>query len=75
MFDNPKNVKRVIWGLLIASMALFAADFLVPRKVEFPWESIFGFYGIYGFVACVLLVVLAKGMRKIIMRKDDYYDR
>ena len=29
---------------------------------------------IYGFVACVLLVLIAKEMRKIVMRNDDYYD-
>ena len=32
-----------------------------------------GFYAIYGFVACVLLVVLAKVMRKVVMRPETYY--
>jgi hypothetical protein len=34
----------------------------------------FGFYSVYGFVACVLLVLLAKEMRKLLIRKEDYYD-
>ena len=30
----------------------------------------------YGFVACVLLVLIATQMRKVLMRKEeDYYDR
>jgi hypothetical protein len=33
-----------------------------------------GFYAFYGFVACVLLVLIAKQMRKVLMRKEDYYD-
>ena len=33
-----------------------------------------GFYAVYGFVACVLLVLLAKEMRKVLIRKEDYYD-
>ena len=48
-------------------------DFLVHRHVEHPWEGLFGFYAFYGFVACVVLVLIAKEMRKILMRKDDYY--
>ncbi len=74
VFDNPKNVKRVIWGLVIACAVVLAADFFVPRYVDHPWEAVFGFYGIYGFIACVVLVVVAKEMRKIVMRKEDYYD-
>ncbi len=38
------------------------------------WENIPAFYAMYGFVACVLLVVLAKWMRKVVMRKEEYYD-
>ena len=33
-----------------------------------------GFYAGYGFVACVLLVLIAKEMRKLLMRREDYYD-
>jgi len=40
-----------------------------------PFEALWGFYAIYGFVACVVLVLLAKEMRKILMRDEDYYDR
>lgn len=38
------------------------------------WWHFFGFYSLYGFVACVVLVLLATGLRRIIMRKQDYYD-
>jgi len=36
---------------------------------------VWGFYALYGFVACVLLVLLAKEMRKLVMRNEDYYTR
>jgi hypothetical protein len=35
---------------------------------------VWGFYAIYGFVACVILVLVAKEMRKLVMRDEDYYD-
>ena len=75
IFDNPKNVKRVIHVLyLLCGMSLIA-EFFVKRYVDHPWEGLFGFYTLYGFVACVLLVLIAKEMRKLIMRGEDYYDR
>ncbi len=74
MFDKPKNVQRVVRTLVGICVALFIADFVVHRHVLHPWEHVWGFYALYGFVACVLLVLLAKEMRKVVMRKEDYYD-
>ncbi len=74
IFDDPRNVKRVIYGIFAVSGISLAAEFFVNRYVDHPWEGLFGFYGIFGFVACVLLVLIAKEMRKVLMRKDDYYD-
>lgn len=72
--DNFNNVKKLIWGFVVLCAALFAVDFFYHRHVERDWESWPGFYAIYGFVACVILVLVAKEMRKIVMRKEDYYD-
>ncbi len=74
LFDNPRNVKRVIHILYAVSAISLAAEFFIERKAAHPWEGLFGFYGLYGFAACVLLVLIAKEMRKAVMRKDDYYD-
>lgn len=74
IFDNPRNVKIVIRALIAVSVGLFVADFVVERH-EVHWlESILGMYAAYGFVACVLLVLIAKEMRKLLMRAEDYYD-
>ena len=74
LFDNPRNVSRLLSGFYIICAVLFVADFIIHRHTVHPWEDIPGFYAIYGFVACVLLVVVAKEMRKVLMRKEDYYD-
>jgi len=73
-FDAPKNrrlVRRVLY--VLCALAL-GADFLVHRHVDHPWEALPGFYALYGFVACVLLVLGAKEMRKVLRRREDYYD-
>lgn len=74
IFDRPRNVRRVIWLLYVACAISFLADAFVDRHIDHPWEALFGFYGIYGFVACVLLVLVAKELRRVLMRKEDYYD-
>ena len=74
LFDNPRNVQRVIRGLLIVCGVLLALDAVIHRHVYHPWEALFGFYSFYGFVSCVLLVVLAKQMRKVVMRDERYYE-
>lgn len=74
LFDRPRNVRRAIWALYVASAVSFAADALVHRHVDHPWEALFGFYGVYGFVACVLLVLIAKELRRVLMRRENYYD-
>ena len=74
LFDNPRNVKRAIYGLYGVCAISLLAEFIIPRHVDHPWEALFGLYPLYGFGACVLLVLIAKEMRKFLMRKDDYYD-
>lgn len=74
IFDDPRNVRRVLWALLATCGFLFIADFIFHRHVVHPWEALWGFYALFGFVACVVLVLVAKGMRRYLMRKEDYYD-
>ena len=74
LFDNPRNVRRVVRALVGACVILTGLDLVVHRHVSHPWEAMFGFYAVYGFVACVLLVLLAKEMRRLLIRREDYYD-
>lgn len=74
LFDNPKNVSRLLLGFYIVCGILFVLDFILHRHTAHPWEGVPGFYALYGFVACVVLVLIAKEMRKVLMRKEDYYD-
>jgi len=75
LFDNPRNVRRVMWFLYSCCAVLFLLDFVIHRHTYHPWEWIWGFYPVYGFVGCVILVIVAKWMRTFLMRSEDYYDK
>jgi cytochrome c oxidase subunit IV len=74
IFDNPRNVERLLKGFYAICIILVIADFIIHRHTTMDWEKMPAFYAIYGFIACVVLVVVAKMMRKVIMRKENYYN-
>jgi membrane protein YdbS with pleckstrin-like domain len=75
IFDKPENVRRLLRILYMACALLLAADLFVHRHVDHDWESLWGFYAFFGFVACVSLVLIARQLRKLLKRREDYYER
>lgn len=72
--DSRRNVNRIVYALYAVSALLLAIDPFIGKKGPFEIERWWGFYGIYGFVACVSLVLAAKELRRLVMRPEDYYD-
>jgi uncharacterized membrane protein len=65
----------MLWQLFIAVLALtLAAEALVARHPHFEVEKIFAFNAVYGFLACAVLILVARGIGLFVKRKDDYYD-
>ena len=75
LFDNPQNIKRTLYLLFAICTFLLGMDLVIHRHVSHSWENLWGFYPLFGFVACVTLVLVAKWMRKFLMRPENYYDR
>jgi len=73
-FDKPENIKKLLKVFYVCCAILLLLDIVVHRHIVHGWEKLPGFYPLYGFVGCVLLVLIAKEMRKVLMRKEDYYD-
>jgi hypothetical protein len=75
LFDDPGNVKRLLVIFFSSVAVLMLLDLVVHKHAHFAWEEWFGFYPVFGFVACVLLVIIAKYvLRPLVMRKENYYD-
>lgn len=74
IWDKPENVQRLLNVFYVLCVILVLLDLIIHRHIAHPWERLFGFHALYGFVACWSLVVIAKLMRKVLMRPEDYYD-
>jgi len=74
LFDKPRNVKMILRVFYVVAAVSVVLDFIFHRHVGHPLESWPGFYAVYGFLACVALVLAAKELRKLIMRGEDYFD-
>lgn len=75
LFDKPRNVNRLLKCFFSSLVVLLIIEFFVHKHPHFPWEGWLEFYAVYGFVACVVLVVAAKYiLRPLMKRREDYYD-
>ncbi len=73
-------MKRIWLVVFTAALALsFVVDFLFysgQAHDNFLWSHILGFFALFGFVACVVIVVISKLLGHYwLQRKEDYYDR
>ena len=74
-FDKPGNIRKVLLALYAICGVLLLLDVVVHRHISHSWEWLWGFYPLYGFVGCVVLVLVAKWMPTFLMRDEDYYER
>ena len=73
--DDPANVRKLYYGLWALCILLLLADLFYQKHVHYAFEEWFGFSAIFGFLACVGLVFASIGLRKIVKRDEDFYDR
>ena len=62
------------YGLIAVGAVLIVLEFIVHRHGEVAAEDLPLFPAIYGFVAFVIIVFIGIGLRKLVMRSEDYYD-
>lgn len=75
IFDNPRNVGRLLMVFYASLGLLLLSELFIHKHPSFEWDKFFSFYAVYGFISCVLLIFVAKLLRKIVMRKENYYDQ
>lgn len=74
ILGDPRKDRIVLYVLYGVCALSVIADFFIHRHIDHPWEALPAFYSVYAFISIVVLIFLAKGLRMIVMRKEDYYD-
>jgi len=70
---RSKAAKRIAYGALII---LIIVDFIIPRhEIHFFGDKIPGFWSLFGFIACVLIIIVSKWIGHLgLMKDENYYD-
>ncbi len=72
--ERAGNIRRIKAAFGIVLGLLVVIDFLIDKHGYFHLEDLPGFYVIYGFISCVVIVAFSKGLGKLLLRKEGYYD-
>jgi len=60
--------------VLLAALSLFA-EFAMPHDAEHWWSVVPGFFMLFGFVGCLVIIFFSKALGKLFLQQDeDYYD-
>ena len=70
---RTKTAKKIAYLILVL---LIVVDFVIPRhEIHFFGDKIPGFWSIFGFIACVLIVIVSKWIGHMgLMQNENYYD-
>lgn len=74
---NPANVATLKKLSYVGLVLVVIADFLVHRDhAIYIWDKLPGFGALYGFVSCVLIILVSKfiGHQCGVMQDEDYYN-
>ena len=73
--DRPENVTKLYRMAWVIGLGLVAGELFIHRHEALAFAGWFAFYALFGFVACVTLVLTAKALRRLLKRPQDYYER
>jgi hypothetical protein len=73
--DHEPTRQKIRYGIYVICGLLAITDLLVHRYTYLPVEEMPAFYAFYGFAALVAVVMLAKALRKLVGRSEDYYQK
>lgn len=65
---------RMLWKVFAVILVLsVGAQLLFYVKGYFRIDGWLGFGAVYGFISCLLMVLVAKGLGMFLKRREDYY--
>ncbi len=71
---RPETIRKLWIGGLLMLGVLVGVEPLLPTHGYFGIDGLFAFNAWFGFLACVAMIVVSKGLGIFIKRQDTYYD-
>ena len=76
---KPNSVPQPWWGRILVGFftlcgIVLAMDIFGRPEKHHPLEEWPVMYPFFGFFGIALLIIAAKGLRRVVMRSEDYYD-
>ena len=70
---RTKTIKNIAYAVLIVIIGI---DFFIPRnEIHFFGDKIPGFWSLFGFIACIMIILISKWIGRLgIMQDENYYN-
>lgn len=72
---RPATIRRLAWGSGVVLALTVLAQVVIDVKGYFEIDDWFGFGALYGFLSCLVMVLVAKGLGVVLKRRENYYDQ
>ena len=70
---RPKTIRRLWQGFSAVLALTVLAQLVIYVKGYFTVDGWVGFGAVFGFLSCVLMVLVAKGLGVFVKREESYY--
>jgi len=70
---RPATIRKLWYGFSAVLAVVVLAQAVIPVKGYFGVDDWFGFGAVYGFVACLLMVLVAKVLGLLLKRPQEYF--
>lgn len=70
---SPQTVRRLWTIFIVILIGTVLAEFGVHPHASFGIDGTFGFHAWYGFLACVVIVLVSKLFGFLVKRREEYY--
>ncbi len=71
---RPSTIRKLWIGFSVVLALTVLAQLAIKIKGYFGVDGWFGFGAGFGFLACVAMVLVAKGLGFVLKRPESYYD-
>lgn len=70
---RPDTIKKLWWGGSALLALTVLAQLVLKVKGYFEVDGWFAFGAVFGFLSCLAMVLLAKGLAYLLKRPEDFY--